>query len=436
MLRLPCTNLSRRTVCVNTMCRVRNFVGPKPFTRNVGVRRQLRRVLGVFLLWAVAGAGSAIAAPVLTWSPPRLIDRALPLGHTDTLTGVSCPTTAMCVAVGDNLFTSTNPEAASWQKASLPASAVSCPSTSLCVAAAQGHVLWSVDPSGGASAWNSAAVDGGRQLTSISCPSTQLCVAADNRGYVLTSTDPTGGAGAWAASQVSTSLDEPGMFVSCASDQLCVAVYGGLVLTSTDPAGGSAAWSSAQVEPQDPRTDQVTPMTGLACPSASLCIAIDDAGNVLTSTNPTGGAGAWRLVSVDGGTPLRGVACATTSLCVVADQAGNVITSINPTGSDAAWSAPAIVASDDECSIRGCDRGLPPPNGSPQADPVVACPSTSLCVMVDQFGVVITSSSPTSGPGIWKPARVDPHTEAPLHFRMSPARPARCAQPWTARGTS
>jgi hypothetical protein len=372
-------------------------------------------VLGA-VLWALAGPGSAVGAPILSWSPPRQIDRAVPLGHTATLSGVSCPSTTLCVAVGSNLFTSTSPGAGGWRKAPLSMSAVSCPSASLCVGVTQGHVLWSDNPTGGASAWRSAAVDGGRPLTSIACPSAQLCVAADNRGYIVTSTDPTGGAGAWVAAKViTTKPGGQGMHVSCASQQLCVAVLGGFVLSSSNPAGGGSTWSSKQVEQQNPTTKLLTSLTGVTCPAATLCVAIDGAGNVLTSTNPAGAAGAWRLVKVDAAVPLSGVACASASLCVVADQAGAVMSSTNPAGAEEAWSAPGVAASNDECSIRAsCYRGGPPPTGLPQAYPVLSCPSTAMCVMVDGFGVVTTSSNPASSGGAWRPVAVDPHTEAAL----------------------
>ena len=131
-------------------------------------------------------------------------------------------------------------------------------------------------------------------------------------------------------------------------------------------------------------------------------------GQPSTSTNPTGGASAWQIVSVDAGKPLTGVACASASLCVVADQVGNVISSTNPTGAHRAWAAPAPVASDDECSIRRtCVRGLVP-GAYPQANPTLACPSSSLCVMVDQFGVVMTSTDPASAAAARTPFKADP----------------------------
>jgi hypothetical protein len=37
----------------------------------------------------------------------------------------------------------------------------------------------------------------------------------------------------------------------------------------------------------------------VSCPSSSLCLATDNAGNILESAAPTGGAAAWTATSVD-----------------------------------------------------------------------------------------------------------------------------------------
>ena len=54
-----------------------------------------------------------------------------------------------------------------------------------------------------------------------------------------------------------------------------------------------------------------------------LCVAVDDAGNVVSSTDPTGGAAAWTTTQVDGMKVLDGVSCASTALCVAVDNTGN-----------------------------------------------------------------------------------------------------------------
>ena len=73
-------------------------------------------------------------------------------------------------------------------------------------------------------------------------------------------------------------------------------------------------------------------LRGVSCPSASLCVAVDDLTSVVTSTNPTGGAGAWTVTNVAPAIGLRGVSCPSVSLCVAVDDSGNVVTSTNPAG--------------------------------------------------------------------------------------------------------
>jgi hypothetical protein len=64
---------------------------------------------------------------------------------------------------------------------------------------------------------------------------------------------------------------------------------------------------------------------GISCPSVSFCVAVDVAGNVITSSKPTLGNAAWTVTNVDGANPLTGVSCPSISFCVAVDGIGNVI---------------------------------------------------------------------------------------------------------------
>ncbi len=126
---------------------------------------------------------------------------------------------------------------------------VSCPSVSACVAVdAYGSVFWSLIRAAPAPG-SRATVDPGGGLISVSCPSVSLCVAVGGRDVVI-STDPTGGAGAW------TLL--PGV------DQ------------SVGPECGKYA----------PNEDCAASLVSLSCPSVSFCLASDDQGGQITSTDP------------------------------------------------------------------------------------------------------------------------------------------------------
>ena len=118
----------------------------------------------------------------------------------------------------------------------------------------------------------------------------------------------------------------------------CVAVDDtGDVLTSSNPSGGASAWSSVDV-------DGSNYLSGISCPSAGFCVAVDDAGDVLTSSNPSGGASAWSSVDVDGSNYLSGISCPSAGFCVAVDQAGDVLTSSNPAGGASAWSIATVDA--------------------------------------------------------------------------------------------
>jgi len=269
-----------------------------------------------------------------SWTSPVRID-----SYGD-LTGVSCPTTALCVAVDSvgNVVTSIDPTAAKpvWSKpVRIDATAaagggyaglagVSCPSASLCVAvdnAATGNVLVSTDPTGGAKDWKLSALSG--VLTSVSCPSTTLCVAAGTQHFYAT--NPAGGSTAWHATGgpigfgVLSSID-------CSSSSLCVSVgYGntssGFAMTSTDPRGSAATWKTASVVPTPPPPGEGV-LDAVGCAGTALCVALDGADNAYTTTAPA--QGTWSgpaAIRPKSASQTNAISC-TTTFCVVVDSAG------------------------------------------------------------------------------------------------------------------
>jgi len=68
----------------------------------------------------------------------------------------------------------------------------------------------------------------------------------------------------------------------------------------------------------------------VSCGSPTLCVAADTMGNVLTSTNPTGGPPAWTVAQVDAVGFVSGVSCPSASLCVAVDSAGYVLVGAQP----------------------------------------------------------------------------------------------------------
>jgi hypothetical protein len=279
-----------------------------------------------------------------------------------------------------------------------PLSGVSCPTESLCVAVGGLDTLaFSQAPTGGVGKWHVASPpypvgpgktcvaeephcpEPGGRLQAVSCASPKLCVAVSYEGFIYASTDPTGGADAWSPTVIN---EGPGAThltaVSCASPSFCAAVSGGsnnsdggIVLTSTNPAAGQ--WLES-------RLDSSLDLRGISCGTPSLCVAVAREGRIFVSTNPTGGASAWREVGAPGGAgDLEGVACVSTLLCAAGNLTGNVLTSTAP--ADGRWSETNA-------------------GGSVQVTGI-SCPTASACAAVDNNGDVLTSTDPTGGRGSW-----------------------------------
>lgn len=260
--------------------------------------------------------------------------------------------------------------------------AAACPSASLCVLGDNsGHVLTSTDALAGS--WTTPQATGGH-FNDLSCPASSFC-AGVGLGSVNISTDPAGGSAAWTATEIDPTY--PSLLgISCASSSLCVAVdEAGHILSSTDPSGGSGAWTLAGP------VGGVGRLFGVSCPTESLCVAVGTNGTVLTSTNPSGGAGAWTATQIEPlGAGLFGVSCASASFCVAAGGNGTITTSTDPAGGS--WSVAHI----------GSDESLGGALGR------VSCPSASFCAVSNFGGHVATSTNPSGGPGAWTVSNVDP----------------------------
>ena len=352
-----------------------------------GARRGLMIIVSVVACLALVAPGQASAA--LGWGAPVRV--------TNGLLSVSCPSVSLCFAGGNagEVAASTDLGGGSgaWIVTNVDSSSgpylygVSCPSLSLCVAVDySGNVLTTTNPLGGTSAWTLTNVDASNPLGAVSCPSVSFCVAVDTAGNVVTSIDPTGGVGSWTAAHIDDAtvpcshitcqalLDG----VSCPSASLCVAVDdAGYVFSSANPSAGPSAWTATT--PLVPPAYSHSPgerYATVSCPSSSFCIATEYNGDVFTSTNPTGGAAAWTATNLNDLYGLSAVACGSTSLCAVADGHGNVLTSANPLAGATAWTTTNI---DGTNALTG-----------------IACPSASLCAAVDDQGEVVVGASPPS----------------------------------------
>lgn len=186
----------------------------------------------------------------------------------------------------------------------------------------------------------------------------------------------------WSAAQrvAAARAGNPGLgSVSCPSQSLCVATDGaGDLAVSTDPTAGASAWSVAHV-------DGKVPIITVSCPSSALCVAGDEKGDVMTSSDPAGGASAWQLAHIDGKNVAGGISalsCPSSGLCVAFNET-RLFVSSNPTAGPSAW---------------GAGGGVPAAD-TPSS---LSCPATTLCVAATDTSSYLTSTDPAGGSSAWK----------------------------------
>jgi hypothetical protein len=370
----------------------------------------------VVLLAILATAASSAAAS--TWTVRQLA----PIRNSENepvqigLSGISCPSKSLCVAVGGRERTiafSQNPTGGtgSWHETELeypigpgktcvegeedclpPSGAlqsVSCASVSLCALTTyDGWIFVSTDPAGGSAAWMPVNVNGKGQrgsthLTSISCPSPSFCAAVSggfknaNGGRVLTSTNPT--AGQWQTAQIGEELDLRS--IACGTPTLCVAAArGGQLFISTNPTGGSGSWRSVAIPAGS------GDLEGASCLATVLCAVGNMTGNILTTTNPSAGAGAtWSAANAGGSVQVTGLSCPAANACLAVDNNGDVMTSTDPTGGAGAWHFENLMPFTPEGQPRNALFGA-------------SCASTTLCALVAGEGRIFTSTEPFGAP--------------------------------------
>jgi hypothetical protein len=171
------------------------------------------------------------------------------------------------------------------------------------------------------------------------------------------------------------------------------------------PAASASEWQADQFPEQG---NGIGVFLGVDCPSPSLCVAVGSNDAIASSSDPSGGIGAWRIghlqepgsygdspVAPPGveallpGAQIRGVSCPSVSFCVAATRLGGIFTTTNPDGGVAAWS------------------GFHLQEGGPRVHMYgVSCPSASLCVAVALGGKIITSTDPAGGPSAWTTAQL------------------------------
>ncbi len=306
----------------------------------------LAAAMGCVLLGAACGPGAprpgatpATTAPggLTTTSPSRGAAStawSAPVATVNgrNLKGVSCASTDFCVVIDGSgrVYTFI---AGRWAAGSSldPTSAttaaqtfVSCPSTALCMAVPGGNDTAVGKGSAYGPVWAPAvALSGAQRLQSLSCSSPTFCATVDGEGGSFTYDGARWSAtsGAWGGASA----------LSCVSPTFCVATEG----------GGIARWNgSAWSQPGS--QDQVGQLLSVSCTSATFCVAGDSDGSVVlwngstwsrpTTVDHASGASADNM--------LAGMSCVGSTFCMATDSGGRAVTFDGST-----WSTPVRVGS-------------------------------------------------------------------------------------------
>ncbi len=175
--------------------------------------------------------------------------------------------------------------------------------------------------------------------------------------------------------------------MSCATASICVATDAfGNVLSTTAPTAGVDGWRTTAV---DSAGDADAVALGPVSCSPGLCVTDDRGGNVIASSDPMGGAQEWTTASVPIALDRHAeLSCPTSHLCVVVDGDDEILSSTDPTAGAGAWSATRL--------------------GAGHVISAVSCPTSSLCVATDNSGSMLTSANPIGGAGAWTATPLPP----------------------------
>jgi hypothetical protein len=155
-----------------------------------------------------------------------------------------------------------------------------------------------------------------------------------------------------------------------------------VLYTSVGPVGAAwraINWGSFIVAPGA--------VAGVACASESSCIAVDGAGNGLSSSDPTT---AWELATVDTH-PLTAAACPSASLCIAADDRGDLLTAEDPSAGASAWTRARLSTA--QLTVRCTSAGRRLQRGRRRS----SRPQT-LCLAFDTDGRLFAATDPRHGP--------------------------------------
>jgi hypothetical protein len=270
------------------------------------------------------------------------------------MAAISCPTTGMCVAVGNTSAMISSDGGLTWALVSTPATTgltgVSCENASDCAAvgANAGHSTWIYSTDGGRT-WLASPGPGGFQ-TGITCLATSCVSVGDS---IYRSTD--GGAD-WGFIGASGGSFAQLFSISCGPGGTTCAAIGPNPAGSGNPSamgelavsgdsGSSFTVGSSNLPSSTATLQQVS------CGAASDCVAIgppQSAGDLVGSSTANSGA-SWTAFSGPSGQtfpgmsePLLGIWCASGSDCVVVAGNGSSATAFTTTDAGQSWNTSTV----------------------------------------------------------------------------------------------
>jgi hypothetical protein len=170
--------------------------------------------------------------------------------------------------------------------------------------------------------------------------------------------------------------------VACPTSGLCVAVDDrGNALTTTDPATVPATWTAQQVT--------ATGLNQVVCNGTSLCAATGQGGVVAVTTDPAAPAPQWTTTSLPGGISAR-LQCPTSTQCLAVGVTGQTFVMTLGADGQPAWVPGAKIAVADDPRTGLSD---------------VSCPSSSLCLALGVAGDTYASTDPLDPQAQWAVTR-------------------------------
>lgn len=209
-----------------------------------------------------------------------------------------------------------------------------------------------------------------------------LCVAGDVRGDIFASEHPAQARSMWHRRHIDARVAITG--IACPSTQLCVAIDAdGQVMYTTQPLAGAQAWSKpASIDTATQAGGGYAGLAAISCPTTTFCIAVDNSANgqVAYTTNPTGPASAWTLTTIGSNVTLDAVSCVSATFCMIGGSSHYYAT--DPTGGASAWKSTGSLSA------------------SYSVIASLACKTMKLCVGVGYgnagVGLVAASSQPST----------------------------------------